>query len=169
MKITRRQVLAAAAAVPVAGGLAAAGVGWQWWDRPAGQGLTALSSEEHGFVQALAEAWMPAGGRPALSGADAQIGDFFDGVIAAMHPQTGRELKLLLHALDHLTVPTRLRPFQALGREVRSTVLAGWLDHPVMLVRDGVSAVMVLVGVGWTTHPEVVPVLRRMFPCGYGR
>ena len=68
-----------------------------------------------------------------------------------------------------MTVPTRLRPFQALGREVRSTVLAGWLDHPVMLVRDGVSAVMVLVGVGWTTHPEVVPVLRRMFPCGYGR
>lgn len=168
-RITRRQVLAAGAAVAVAGGLGAGATVWSWWDRPAGEGLKALSPEEHAFVQALAEAWMPRGGRPELSGADARIGDFFDDIIASMHPQTGREMRLLLHALDHLCVPRRGRRFTALPLQTRSEVLANWLDHPAFLVRDGTAAVMVMVGMGWTTHPDVAKVLRPMFPCGYGR
>src|SRR5262249_29739543 len=64
VRITRRQVLAAAAALPAAGGLAAAGLAWRWWDRPPGEGLKVLSAREHDFVQALAEAWLPPGGDP---------------------------------------------------------------------------------------------------------
>jgi hypothetical protein len=56
VKITRRQVLAAMAAVPVAGGLGAGGLAWRWWDRPAGAGLKRLSQDEHDFAQALGEA-----------------------------------------------------------------------------------------------------------------
>lgn len=167
--ITRRQVLAASAAVPVLGGLGLGTAVWSWWDRPAGAELQALSPDEHAFAQALAEAWMPRGGTPELSGADARLGDFLDQLIAAMHPQRGRELKLLLHGLDHLPVPVRASRFTHLDLDTRSRALAGWLDHPVHLVRDGTAAVMVLLGMGWTTHPEVVPVIRSMFPCGYGR
>lgn len=169
MKPTRRQVLAAAAAVSAAGGLGLGTSVWSWWDRPAGAGLKALAPEEHAFVQAMAEAWMPPGGTPAISGAEARLGDYFDDMVASMPADLGKQLRLLLHALDHLTVPVRGRTFRSLPLETRSAVLAGWLDHPVFLVRDGVTAVMILIGMGYTTHPEVVSVLRPMFPCGYGR
>ncbi len=169
MKITRRHILAAAAAVPVVGGLAAGGTAWQWWNRPAKSGLKALSEEEHAFVQSMAEAWMPPGGVPALSGAEAELGNFFDDCVDAMTDQTGKELKLLLHALDALTLPTHLAHFQTLPLATRSAVLAGWMDSPVYLIRDGVAGVMVLMGVGWTTHPDVVPLFRPLYRCGYGR
>jgi len=169
LNITRRQVVAAAAAVPVVGGLAAGTTVWRWWDRPAGEGLKMLSAEEHTFIQALAEAWMPPGGTPALSGADARLGDWMDDVVNAMEPQTAKELKLLMHAMDALPLATRLRPFHSLPLESRTAVLNGWIGHPVSLVRDGISGILVLMGIGWTTHPDVVPIFRSMFRCGYGR
>ena len=169
VQITRRQLLAASAAVPVIGALGVGMTTWSWWDRPAGEGLKALSGDEHAFVQSLAEAWMPRGGRPSLSGADARLGDFFDEVIAAMDPQTGKELRLLLHALDHLPLPRRGGTFQSLALTTRSEVLSHWMDHPSWMVRDATAGVMVMVGMGWTTHPDVVSVLRPLFRCGYGR
>ena len=168
-RISRRHVLAAMAAVPVAATIGTGAVAYSWWDRPADAPLKALSADEHAFVQALGEAWMPRGGTPELSGADARLGDWMDELLAGMPPQTRKELKILLHLLDNLPVPTRLGRFQALDRETRSQVLEAWLDHPVFLVRDAAAAVMVLLGVGWTTHPEVVGLLRPMFRCGYGR
>lgn len=169
MKLTRRQVLAATAAVPVIGALGAGATAWSWWDRPAGADLKALSQDEFDFVQALAEGWMPRGGTPELSGADANIGYFFDDIVAAMHPQTAKEMRLLLHGLDHLPVPRRGRTFTSLSVDTRSACIENWLDHPLFLVRDAASATMVMVGIGWTTHPDVVKVIRPMFPCGYGR
>lgn len=169
MKITRRQVLAAAAAVPVVGALGAGATAWSWWDRPAGAGLKVLSTEEHAFVQALAEGWMPRGGRPELSGADAKLGDFVDDVVAAMDPRTGTELRLLFHALDALPIPRRGGYFQSLSVEARSAVIEAWLDHPSWAVRDGAAGVLVLVSMGWTTHPDVARVLAPMFRCRYGR
>ena len=169
MKITRRQILAAAAAVPVVGGLAAGTTAWRWYDRPAKQGLKALSEEEYDFVQSMAEAWMPPGGVPALSGSDADLGAFFDDCVDAMTDQTGRELKLLLHALDALTVLTHLGHFQTLPLATRTAVLTGWMDSPVYLIRDAVAGVMVLMGVGWTTHPDVVHLFKPFYRCGYGR
>ncbi len=168
MKITRRHVLAAMAGVPVAGGLGAGALAWRWWDRPPGQGLAALSQDEHDFVQAVAEAWMPPGGEPALSGADAQLGRYFDDVVAAMEPAGARELKLLLQALDDLTLPTRLAPFRSLPLDTRTEVLRGWLHHDQWLLRNAATALVVLVGVGWTIHPEVVGVLRPHFRCAFG-
>ena len=157
------------AGVPVAGGLAAGTTAWRWWDRPAADGLLALSSDEHDFTQALAEAWMPAGGDPPLSGADAQLGRFLDQVVDGMPPAGGRELKLLLQALDDLTLPTRLSPFRGLPLEVRQAILHGWLHHDQWLLRNAATALLVLIGVGWTIHPEVVGILRPHFRCAFGR
>ena len=169
MQITRRQVLAATAAVPVVGALGAGATAWSWWDRPAGQGLKALSTDEHAFIQSMAEAWMPRGGRPELSGADAELGYFVDDVVAAMDRHTRKEIKILFHALDHLPVPRRGSTFQGLQLETRSRALEAWLDHPTWPVRDGAAAVLVLISMGWTTHPEVAVVINSLFRCRYGR
>jgi hypothetical protein len=169
VKITRRQVLAALAGVPVAGGLGVGGTAWRWWDRPAGAGLKRLSADEHDLAQALGEAWMPPGGDPPLSAAEAGVGAFLDEVVDGMEPAMGRQLKLLLQALDDLTLPTHLSAFRHLPLETRTEVLDGWLNGDVWLLRNGVQALLILLGTGYTTHPEVVARLRPYFPCGYGR
>lgn len=169
MKLTRRMVLAATAGVAAAGAVGAGSVAFRWWDRPAGEGLSALSTEEHAFAQALAEAWMPPGGEPALSGADAELGGFLDAVVAGMEPATGRELKLLLHLLDDLSLPTDLGPYRSLALPRRIELLRGWLHSDLSLLRSAAQGVLILLAVGWTTHPEVVGALRPMYPCGYGR
>jgi hypothetical protein len=169
VKITRRHVLAAMAAVPAAGALGVGGLAWRWWDRPPGAGLKRLSQDEHDFVVAIAEAWFPGGGEPALSGADADLGAFFDDVLDGMQPATATELKLLLQALDDLTLPTRFAPFRTLSLDDRIEVLGAWMGSDQWLLRNAVQATLVLVGTGYTTHPAVVETLRPWFACGYGR
>lgn len=169
MRITRRQIVAAALAVPAAAALGAGAVGVAWWDRPPGAGLQVLSVEEHAFVQALAEAWMPPGGEPALSGADARLGDWFDAVLAGMPVPPRTQLKLLLHGLDHLPVVTHATRYTTLHLDDRQMVLRGWLHSDRYLLRTAIQAVLVLVGLGWSTHPELVAVMRPWFGCTFGR
>jgi hypothetical protein len=166
--ITRRHVLAAMGGLAAAGAVGVGTTAWRWWDRPPGEGLAALSAEEHGFAQALAEAWMPPGGEPAISGAEARMGDFLDQVVASMAVQQGKLFRLLLHLLDEETVLTDAARFQNLSLERRQEVLAGWLGSPWFAQRQAVSAVMALISFGYTEHPEVVPMLKPMFTCGFG-
>lgn len=168
MAITRRHLLAATAAL---GAAAAVGVGTtavRWWDRPPGEGLKVLSPLEHGFVQSVAEAWMPPGGTPALSGADAQLGHFVDETMSHMPATQAKLLKVLLHLLDELTLPTHMSTFHALSLQARQEVLQGWLDSPFFLQRQALGAVMALISFGWALHPEVAPVFQPLFGCGYG-
>lgn len=157
------------AGVPIVGALSAGAVAWQWWDRPAGEGLRALAPDEHDFVQAISEAWMPHGGDPALSGSEAELGQFLDDVLAAMAPGQARELKLLLQVLDDLTRVTHFSAYRHLSLDVRIDVLRGWLHSDQWLLRNGVLALLALVGTGYTTHPDVLPHLRPHFRCAYGR
>lgn len=169
MKITRRMVLAATAGLAASASVGAGALLARWWDRAPGEGLHTLSQDEHDFAQAVAEAWMPPGGDPPLSGADAALGGFLDGVVSAMEPATARELKLLLQVLDDFTLPTHLSSFRKLPLESRTEVLHGWLHSDQPLMRGAIQAVLVLLSVGWTTHPDVVGRLQPLFPCGYGR
>lgn len=169
MQLTRRHVLAASSALAAAGVLSCAGLRARWWDQAPGAGLSALSADEHAFVQALAEAWMPAGGTPALSGADARLGDFVDAVLAEMREPERSLLKLLLQALDDATIPTHLAAFTSLPLDARTAALQGWVDARSSTVRQAIRAVLALLSEGWTQHPDVVAVLRPEFPCGIGR
>jgi len=173
MPVTRRQLVTLAAAVPVAGGLLAVGAGgtvaWQWWDRPAGEGLQRLASDEHAFAQAVAEAWMPHGGDPPISGAEAELGHFLDGILAGMPPGQANELKLLLQALDDLPRLTHFAPYRSLDLDTRIAVLDGWLHSDQWLLRNGILGLLSLIGTGYTTHPEVLEHVRPLFRCAYGR
>lgn len=169
MKITRRHVLAAMAASAGAGGLGLAATAARWWDRAPGEGLQTLSPDEHAFVQALAEAWMPRGGTPELSGADARLGDFLDETLVSMTPLNRKGMKLLLQVLDDSTLPLHLSAYRALRRVERQRILYGWMHNDNALVRTAVQGLTVLVAVGWTTHPEVAAVLSPSMRCWYGR
>ncbi|TNE85101.1 MAG: hypothetical protein EP330_27245 [Deltaproteobacteria bacterium] len=169
MPVTRRHVLAALAGTGALAVLGGGAVGWSWWDRPPGEGLKALSVDEHAFVQALAEAWMPPGGDPVISGAEAGLGHFMDDLLGPMVPGQAKELKLLLNLLDDFTVPRRLSRFQHLDLDTRIEVLRGWFESDNHLLRSGVQALIALLASGYTLHPSVAERVRRWYPCGYGR
>lgn len=169
MQIQRRQLLALIAAVPMAGSLGVGTLAFRWWDRPPGAGLLALSPHEYDIVQSIAEAWMPPGGTPKLSGADADLGSFFDEIISHMADLDRTLLKLLLQALDDSTLLTDFGTYTTLPLHRRSEVLYGWIHSEHSMMRSAVSAFLVLMSTGWTTHPEVASLLRPMFPCGFGR
>jgi len=172
VKLTRRRVLAAGLGVAAASTVAAGAVGGlalSWWDRPPGEGLGALSTDEHAFADAVAEAWFPPGGTPAISGSEARMADFLDEVVAHMEPSTAKPFKLLLQALDAAPLPSRRSHFTALPLEERTEVLKEWVDSSSYLMRQGSVGVLVLLGIGWTTHPVVAAQMSDWFPCGYGR
>jgi hypothetical protein len=166
---TRRTVLATSAALAAASAFGAGVMGARWWDRDPAHGLKTLSADEHDFLQAMADAWMPPGGIPALSGADAQLGLFVDDLLTGVLPTNRRLLKLLMQALDDLTLPTHLAAYRSLDRPAREAVLAGWLHHDQHLFRSAVQGLVVLMAFGWTTHPEVSPHLQVSMNCAYGR
>lgn len=167
MQITRRHVLATGAAMSAAVGLGAGNVAFRWWDQPAGEGLQVLSRDEFAFVQALAEAWKPAGGTPALSGAEANIGHFVDAAVANMPPFDAKGMRLLMQVLDDLPMLGRLTPYRNLSLRMRQEILAAWIESPTYYLRMGVMGIMVFISFGWTLHPKVSPVLGRSFGCGY--
>lgn len=169
MSITRRHVLAALAGSATVATLASGATVWSWWDRPAAEGRKALSADEVAFIEALAEAWMPPGGTPALSGAEAGLGAFMDDLIAAMPEGQGNELKLLINLLDDFTVPRRMARFQSLDLETRIATLSGWLDTPNHLLRSGVTALVALLASGYTMHPAIADKVNDWYLCGYGR
>ncbi len=169
MELGRRHVIAAMAAVPVAGTIGIGATVWSWWDRAPGEGLKSLSPDEYQIVQALAEAWMPPGGEPALSGAEANLGAFFDDLVYGMQESSRAELKMLLHIVDNLARPTHLRAFRHLALQTRTQLIRDWMESPIELVRLAITATLVLIAMGWTTHPEVVGFFSPYFRCGYGR
>ncbi len=169
MAVTRRQVLAAVAGVSVAGALGGGAAAWTWWRRPPGAGLHHLSTEEHDFVQALAEAYFPPGGVPRISGAEAELGAYMDDMVAAAAPALQTQLRLLLSAVDGASLPTHFRWFRQLDLATRVEVLQGWLNHDTALFRDGVTAIVALISLGYTSHPEVAATLQPLYRCGYGR
>lgn len=128
-----------------------------------------LSTDEYDTAQALAEAWMPPGGTPPLSGRDADLGAFFDDVLAGADPTTRKLMKALLQILDDATLPTHGSAFRTLGLEARTDALHGWLISSNGALRSASQGVIALMSMGWTTHPDVAAILQPMFGCGYGR
>lgn len=169
MAITRRHLLALSAAALAGATLSTGGLVTRWWDRPVAEGLTALSDDEYEFVQALAEAWIPPGGDPALSGADADLGQWMDELVSHMDPTQGGLFRALLQILDDRPIPTWLSPFRALPLEDRQTILRGWIDSELYTIRAAISGVMALLSFGWTLHPQVTPRFEPLFGCGFGR
>ena len=135
-----------------------------WYDQPADHGLELLSADEAAFLIAFAEAVYPPGGAIEASGADVAIEVFVDRVLAGMPGFQQQGVKLLCHAIDALGLGFTGRPL-----DERSSQILAWLGHPLAEVRGGVQTLVLLVGMGYTTHPSTVAFFADMTRCGYGR
>ena len=167
--LSRRALLGAAAAVTaVLGGGALVTLG-RWWDRPPGEGYRWLSLEEAAIVRAVAGAAWPGGEVVALEGETAGLDHFFDEMLATM-PETPVELlKLLLHVLDDLASLDAGTGLANLSKQARSDIVMGWLASPLPELRSATTGLVVLLGMGYTTHPEARWPFPHLYGCGYAR
>lgn len=169
MQITRRTLLALTAASAVATGLCAGGTALRWWDAPPGGGYRQLSDGEAAFVRSFGAAAFPGGDFIALDGGSADMDRFFDALLDGMEPLTADLLKLLLQALQRATLPTHGASFTALSVSAQQDALMSWFKSDIADVRAAVTSFIVLLGMGYTTHPDVSPIMSQWHRCGYGR
>jgi len=168
MQITRRHVIALSAATAAAGAIGAGGLGLRWWNQsPDGQ-FAALSEEEAEIVRAIAGAAYPPTTTIPLNGADAGLDRFFDAMLTHIPQTTRKLLKLLLHGLDGGVVLTHGTTFAALDSPTQSEVLEEWLNHDLADLRNAAQSLVLLLGMGWSIHPQVAPTMQRYHSCGYG-
>ena len=156
------------AALAVACGGGVGGLGWSWWSAPADAPYRFLSSEEAAFCVALAAALYPRGGEPALGGRDVGADRFVDVVMGSMPEFQQHGLKLLMHAMDNAAKLSDLKSFRSLERDRAEALVWSWLEAPLAEQRSAVQSLALLVGMAYTTHPEVAPFFSRWSGCGYG-
>lgn len=168
MRITRRHMLALSAATAAVGAIGAGGLVIRWWDQPPDAPLTVLSAEEARIVRALAGTAYPHTEAIPLDGAEAGLDHFFDAMLSHMPTEPRKLLKLLLHGLDGGTVLTHGATFSELGPSGRMEALDGWINHELAEMRNAAQSLILLLGMGWTTHPGVAPTMQRFHSCGYG-
>ncbi len=168
MQITRRHLLALGAATAAAGAIGLTGTAVSWWDQPAHAPFEALSASEAAFVRAWAGAAFPPGEVLSTDGATAGLDHFFDATLTHL-PHTQRKLlKLLLHALDTGTIAYAGSPFTALPPEAARRVFHQLSGNDLAELRGAATSLTVLLGMGYTTRPEVAAVMARWHRCGYG-
>jgi hypothetical protein len=172
MKMSRRTLLgivAAAGALTAATGLVGAfTVGTQWWDQPADTPFEALELEEAAVVRAVAAAAFPGGATIALGGGEAELDRFFDGLLLSLPEMQRSLLKLLLHALEHGAILAEGDRLSALPEGAQRAFVMGLLQHELAEVRGAAMSLVVLLGMGYTTHPTVAPMISAWHRCGYG-
>ena len=163
---TRRQLLAAAAAIAGASLTGAGALAWSWWDQAPGTPYATLSADEVAVLDAIAEACFPAGGDPALGGREAGIARYFDGVMQALVPSQRKLMKLGLHALDTLPVATHGSHFSALPTAAASALLGDWLQSGIAEVRGVAQSFTIFVSMAYFAHPAVTPRIAHLYRCG---
>ena len=168
MDISRRHILALGAATAAVGALTAGGTVYHWWDQPPSASYSNLSDEEAAFVRAWASAAFPPGETLSLDAGRAGLDHFFDATLTHL-PETQRKLiKLLLHALNTGTVALRGSRFVSLSPVEARSVFHALSAHDLAELRGAASSLTVFLGMGYTTHPDVAPIMARWHRCGYG-
>ncbi|MEC7985516.1 MAG: hypothetical protein VX278_10145 [Myxococcota bacterium] len=149
----------------------ALGVGlslYAWWDAPPDQPYRHLNNEEASMIRHLSGAAFPAGDFSPLRGDRAHLDRFFDLFIENMETTNRNLLRFFLHTLNQTTLIHRQKRFVELVSGIQTQQLESWLsvDHP--LFRNAVQSLVAILGMGYTTHPEVSPLLNPLHRCGYG-
>lgn len=168
MPITRRHLLALGAATAAAGAIGVGGTLAHWWNQAPTAPFQALSDAEATFVRAWAGAAFPPGDVLSTDGAEAGLDRFFDLTLTHLPDIQRSLLKLLIHALDTGSIAMAGASFTALSPTDARQAFHRFHAHDLAEVRGAAQSLTVLLGMGYTTHPDVAPTMARWHRCGYG-
>ncbi len=138
-----------------------------WWLGDPEAPYSFLAPDEVAIADALAEALFPHGGSPALSGKEAGLSRYLDGVLAVMTPPTNEALRILLHALDDWAVLSSGRGYARLDLDERIANLERWVNAEHHLARGAVTGLTIFLSMGYGGHPEGKAAAGWIFPCGF--
>ena len=169
MKISRRHLLALSAGTAAVGAMGSAGLTLHWWNQAAHEPYTSLSKPEGEFIRAWSGVAYPSTITVPIDGASANLDRFFDQLLGVTPSDTKALLKFLLHGLDALSVPTHGATFRTLERDSQRELFDTWIHSDSSMLRSAVQSLTILIGMGWSTHPEVAPTIQKLHKCGYGR
>ncbi len=168
MQITRRHLLALSAGTAVAGTIGAGGTVLRWWNRGPSDPFRVLHEDEAAFVRAWASAAFPRTGTTPIAGENAGLDHFFDGVLERSPDTTANLLTVLLNALNTASIVSHGARFADLSANDRTACFDDWTHSSTGVIRSACQGLVLLLGMGWSTHPDVAPTFAMMHSCGYG-
>jgi len=167
--LSRRQLLVLASAPPLLAAAGAAGVAGSWFLQRPAPPLRFLSTAEAATVRALCGAAWPATTACPLDGADADLDAYLDELMASLGGLQRDGIRMLLHVIEELPLATDGDRFGALPRDRQAALLQSWLDSDQATVRSALVSVVILTGMGYTTHPDAAATFGSLYRCRYGR
>ncbi len=168
MALTRRQLIAIGSIAVVSSGIGITVIGLRWWDTPADAPYQKMSQNEALILSIIAGAAFPAGRMISIDASKLNLDRFFDQMLSDMPEFQSKLLKLLLNALNTAPYLDFKNTLSEQSPTERKTQLQTWLNHPNHLFRNAVNSLVILIGMGYTSHPEISPYFNKMHQCGYG-
>ena len=168
MALTRRQLITIGAIAGISSGVGITVIGISWWNTPADAPYQNMNHDEALILSIIAGAAFPAGRVISLDGSMLNLDRFFDQMLSDMPELQSKLLKLLLNALNSAPYLDFKNTLSAQSPTEQKEQLQRWLNHPNHLFRNAVTSLVILIGMGYTSHPEVSPYFNQMHRCGYG-
>jgi hypothetical protein len=155
-------------AVAVTAGSVAYRVGGVWWDQTAAAHLKVLSADEARIVAAMADAMFPDDGWGMPNGIEAGVIEALDDYLAAIDRETANLLRLLIHAIDDMSVMRNLgmTRFHKRSREERVAILRAWDTSSISVRRGAFQGLKFVMCMGYCEHPAVLKAAKIDYSCG---
>jgi len=166
--INRRKLLLYSAIVAGGAAITASITIYSWWDTPPQEPYTHINKKEAQLVSLVAGAAYPKGKQIDLDGSEAQIDRFFDLFLNNLTEEKQNLLKLLLQVTERISLLSHRAYFSDLSKEQQQHCIENLLQHDQHLVRSAYQSLIAILGMGYTTHPDVVKKLSSFHRCGYG-
>ena len=168
MPLTRRQLLTIGGLSCLTFGLSATMLGRQWWNTPASAPYQNLSQQEAQMIMAISAAVFPAGAVISVNPNSLKLDHYFDSLLQQLPQMQEKLLKLLLNALNSAPYISFQSSFLAQSAVEQQRQVQDWLNHSNHLIRGAITSLIVLLGMGYSAHPEIAPYFGQMHQCGYG-
>lgn len=168
MILNRRQLLRIGGLAALALTFGGSAIYSEWWDTLPDEPYQRLSNQEASLVRAVSSVAFPSGDIISISPDQLSLDRYFDILLLSMPETQSKLLKLLLNALNSAPYLTLDKTFLMQSPEQQHEQLQTWLNHPQHLLRNAVTSLVILIGMGYTSHPKIAPHFAQFHLCGYG-
>ena len=121
------------------------------------------------MIVAISGALFPSGEEIPYSGGDLQLDRFFDQLLLELGETEQKLIKFFMHFIDKSAYLSSFhKGFLEMEVIEQQTFLENWLQNSNHLLRNALLSIVTLLGMGYTSHPQVSPRLAIYHRCGFG-
>ena len=167
--MNRRHLITIAGLSALSGSAVVATQIYQWWDVPPENPYHLLNEYEAQMVHHICKAIFPAGNEISIDGGELQLERFFDQLLVSFGEMEQKLLKFFLHFIDRLSYVSEYHTsFLDLDTPKQQKFLEDCLQSSNYLLRNAFLSIITLLGMGYTSHPQISPRIAIYHRCGFG-